>query len=329
MEVDMSPSLVHWPHERTQPRPFDWNFEEVENRMGGFLGTQATTPPSAPRATFVLESFGMSDRGRVRRSNEDCFVVAELTRVLQVHHSNLPQDRGALSCNRGHVLLVADGVGGSNAGEVASGLSVKTIEEFLLNTLKRFSNLQAAEEQGVLHDLQSAIFQADARIFEEAASHPEWQGMATTLTLAFAINWRLFVAHAGDSRCYLYFGRKLQQLTQDHTMTAEMVRRGLIGPTSQEHHSWRHVVTNALGGSQRGVRVELHSIDLSAGDTLLVCSDGLTEMVPEDEIATILEAEKGCPRRACQRLVHEANLRGGRDNITSIVAHVKEGGSIS
>ena len=289
-----------------------------------FTRTQRPQSPeavSADRPPFTVKSFGLSDRGKVRDSNEDCFVIAELTRTLQVHHSNLPQCQATFSCHRGHVFLVADGVGGKNAGEIASSLSVQSIETFLLNTLKRFSNLQAGEEQGVLRDLQNALFQADARIFEEATSHPEWKGMGTTLTLAFAVNWRLFAAHAGDSRCYLYSNNKLQKLTQDHTFTAEMVRRGIIKPQDQAHHPWRHVVTNILGGKERGVRAELHSLDLHAGDVLLLCSDGLTEMVSEDRIHAILGAEK-VPQRACESLVAEANRRGGKDNITAIVAHV-------
>jgi len=282
----------------------------------------APEAPMPARPTFVVESYGLSDRGQRRSSNEDCFVIAELTRTLQVQHTNLQQDDAAYSCHRGHVFLVADGVGGSKAGEVASGLSVRSIEEFLLNTLKRFSNLQAGEEQGVLRDLQNALFQADSRIFEESTAHPEWRGMGTTLTMAFAINWRLFLAHAGDSRCYLFSNGKLQQLTQDHTMTAEMVRRGIIAPQDQEHHPWRHVVTNLLGGSERGVRAELHSLDLHAGDVLLLCSDGLTEMVPEEQITAILREESG-PQAACERLIARANDHGGKDNVTVIVSHIK------
>src|ERR1022692_2671147 len=105
---------------------------------------QTTSPSTATKPPFVLRSFGLSDRGQVRGSNEDCFVIAELTRTLQVHHSNHPQSQAAFSCNRGHVFLVADGVGGNKAGEIASGLSVQSIETYLLNTLKRFSNLQAS-----------------------------------------------------------------------------------------------------------------------------------------------------------------------------------------
>ena len=181
---------------------------------------------SESRSAFVVRSFGLSDRGQKRDSNEDRFAIAELARTLRVHHTNLPQSSLSLSSHRGYVFLIADGVGGSQAGEIASGLSLTTIEDFLLNTLKRFSNLQASEEQDALRALQDALCQADSRIFEETAKHPEWQGMGTTLTMAFAVNRRLFVAHAGDSRCYLYSGGKLQQLTQDHTVTAEMARRG-------------------------------------------------------------------------------------------------------
>jgi protein phosphatase len=274
-----------------------------------------------PGLPFAVRSFGLSDRGLVRPANEDRFVIAELTRTLRVHHSNLPQDQSTFSCHRGHVFLVADGVGGNAGGEIASGLSVQSIETFLLNTLKRFSNLQASEEQGVLRDLQSALFQADARIFEEATKHPEWKGMGTTLTMAFAVNGRLFVAHAGDSRCYLYSANKLQQLTQDHTMTADFVRHGILTPEKEKHHPWRHVVTNLLGGTERGVMAELHGLDLHTGDKVLLCSDGLTEMVPEDGIAAVLGAEGG-PQRACECLVGEANRRGGKDNVTVIVAQV-------
>ena len=283
-----------------------------------------STAPSAAKPPLVVQSFGLSDRGQKRSSNEDCFVTAELTRTLQVHHTNLPHNEATFSCHRGHVFVVADGVGGNKAGEVASDLTVRTIEEFLLNTLKRFSNLQASEEQGVLLALQNALFQADARIFEETATHPEWQGMATALTMAFAVNWRLFVAHAGDSRCYLHSGGRLQQLTHDHTMSAEMVRKGIISPQSQANHPWRHVVTNIIGGTSPGVQVELHSLDLHAADVVLLCSDGVTEMVPEDQIAAILQQEN-LPQSACERLVAEANRLGGKDNITVIVALIQQG----
>jgi protein phosphatase len=269
----------------------------------------------------VVHSYGLSDRGRVRDSNEDCFVIAELVRTLTVRHANHPHAPSTSGCHRGHVFLVADGVGGKQAGEVASDLTARAVEEFLLNTLRRFTNLKPDEEQVALRDLQAALLRADARIFEEAADHPEWRGMGATLTLAFVAGWRLFVAHAGDTRCYLFSAGELRQLTRDHTMTAEMVRSGILTPAEQARHPWRHVVTNLLGGSEPGVRVELHTLDLHPGDTILLCSDGLTDMVSDAAIAAALRDEPD-PRPACERLVAEANWQGGRDNVTAVVARV-------
>jgi protein phosphatase len=271
----------------------------------------------------VVRSFGLSDRGQVRPSNEDRFVIVELARTMYVHQTNLPQSAAKFSSHRGHGFLVADGVGGHKGGEVASALTVESIEEFLLNTLKRFSNLQVTEAQNALKELESALLHAEARIFCETAKHPEWRGMATTLTLAFAVNWMLFIAHAGDSRCYLLSKGELHQLTLDHTMTAELIRQGVLSPNGGARAPFRHVVTNILGGSEPGVQVELHRLDLHPGDVLLLCSDGLTEMVAEDRITLILREEND-PQRACERLVAEANMHGGKDNITVIVAHFEE-----
>ena len=284
------------------------------------------TPVPGTRPPFAVRSFGLSDRGQVRPANEDRFVIVELARTMYVHETNLPQSAAKYSSHRGHVLLVADGVGGHLGREVASALTVEAIEEFLLNTLKRFSNLQAGEVPNALKELESGFFDAEARIFGEAAEHPEWRGMGTTLTLAFAVNWMLFIAHAGDSRCYLFSRGELHQLTLDHTVAAELMRRGVLSPGGGARHPFRHVVTNLLGGSRPGVQVELHRLDLHPDDVILLCSDGLTEMIPDERIAVILR-EAPDPRRACERLVAESNRHGGKDNITVLVARVEEPGS--
>jgi protein phosphatase len=270
-----------------------------------------------------MRSFGMSDHGQVRPSNEDCFAIVELARTMYVHQTNLPQATRRFSSHRGHGFLVADGVGGREGGEVASALAVESIEEFLLNTLKRCSNLQASEAQNALKELESALVQAEARIFGETAKHPEWRGMATTLTVAFAVNSMLLIAHAGDSRCYLFSNGELRQLTRDHTLVADMIREGLLSPNAEASYPYRHVVTNIVGGSQPGVQVELHRLDLHPDDVLLLWSDGLSGMIPDEHIAAILR-EEADPKRACERLVAEANERGGTDNITVIVARVEE-----
>ena len=268
---------------------------------------------------LAVTSYGLSDTGRVRGSNEDCFVVADFARNLTVRQTNIPQPASRASSHRVHVFLVADGVGGNKAGEVASALSLVTVEDLLLNAFQRLTMLKPGEEQSVLNDLHTALFQADARLFREAARHPEWRGMGTTLTMALAVNRQLLVAHAGDSRCYLFSQGGLRQITQDHTLTAEMERTGLISREELKSHPWRHVVTNLVGGSEAGVRTELHSLELHADDAILLCSDGLTEMLSEGRISDILR-DDGDPRSVCETLVVEANRLGGRDNITVVVA---------
>jgi PPM family protein phosphatase len=280
---------------------------------------QAVTAPS-----LAVRAFGLTDRGRVRPGNEDHFVVAELSRTLRVRQTSLPQPAQQRSRSRGHVLLVADGMGGHAAGEVASALSLESVEAFVVELLRRFSNLQADDEHGVLKDLRDAVRRADARIFEEAEQHPELAGMGTTLTMAFASGRRLFVIHAGDSRCYLFRGGSLERLTQDHTVAAELARRGEISPREALSHPFRHVVTNVLGGGHVGVRVDVRRVGLEAGDAVLLCSDGLTDMLGGERIAAVLAGEPD-PEAACGRLVAEANEAGGRDNVTAVVARFEEG----
>jgi protein phosphatase len=247
---------------------------------------------------------------------------------MHVHATNIPQAKEKLSRHSGHAFLVADGVGGNRAGDIASSLTVETIEDFLLNTLRRFSNLQVSEEQTALKQLESALLRADSRIFAAAKSHPEWHGMGTTLTLAFAVNWTLFVAHAGDSRCYLFSNGNLQQVTRDHTVIGELLRQGALSPESAARHPFRHIVTNILGGNEPGVQVDLHRTDLHSHDIILLCSDGLTEMLSAEEIASVLR-QRAHPRLACEQLIAEANLRGGSDNITVIVAHIEDPHALS
>jgi serine/threonine protein phosphatase PrpC len=148
--------------------------------------------------------------------------------------------------------------------------------------------------------------------------------MATTLTLAYFLHHDLFVAHVGDSRCYLLRSNLLYRLTRDHTMVAEMVRRGVLKPEEAAHHAYRHVVTNVVGGSDPGVQVEMHKVALEAGDCLLLCSDGLTEMVPDADILNVLVTAQPDPAAACDRLVALANEKGGKDNITVVVARFDE-----
>jgi protein phosphatase len=272
-----------------------------------------------PAGEWSVQSFGMTDPGLVRPSNEDNFLIARLTKALRIQQTSLPQSRLQYSEEQGYLFVVADGMGGHQAGEQASALAVDAIESFVLNTLKWFMHLKGAEGQTLLNEFHAALQQADARIFREASRHSEWWGMGTTLTMAYTLHRDLFVGHVGDSRCYLCRGGELYQLTHDHTLVQEMVEHGHLPAEEAGHHRLRHVITNVLGSTEPGVRPEVHKVHLEAGDVMLLCSDGLTEMVDDETIVGELRADPDV-RHACERLVALAKEKGGRDNITVVLA---------
>jgi protein phosphatase len=275
----------------------------------------------APRAGRPLHvrSFGLTHPGKVRPRNEDQFLVARLCKALQVQHTSLPQPEIRHSTEEGYLFLVADGMGGHAGGEKASALVVDTIESFVLNSFKWFFHLVGNEENEILAQFQAALRQADANLFAEAARHPELTGMGTTLTLAYSLDAELFIAHVGDSRCYLLRQGILYRMTRDHTMAEEMVNSGYANAGEDVLKHLRHVITNVVGGHEPGLRLEVHKLVLQPGDRLMLCSDGLTEMVSDLVISGILQAEAD-PRRACEQLTERANAEGGRDNITAVVA---------
>ena len=274
---------------------------------------------SSPRPQLVLKAFGITDTGRVRDNNEDQFLIAELTKSMHVWQTSLTEPRLEVGEERAHLMLVADGMGGHRAGERASAIAVMAIEQFTLNTFRWFFDTNSSGAQGVLAQFQAALSQADAKIFEEAAEHPELKGMGTTLTMAFQLGAQLCIVHVGDSRAYLYRAGRLHQLTKDHTLIAEMVSSGTITEDEAATHHLRHLITNAVGGPNKGVKVEARALVIQAGDRVLLCSDGLTEMLDSDAIMAVLEAEP-LPENAARALLTQANDAGGRDNITVLVA---------
>jgi protein phosphatase len=178
----------------------------------------------------------------------------------------------------------------------------------------------------VLAQFQAALSQADAQIVEEAAENPALHGMGTTLTMAFQLGAQLCIVHVGDSRAYMYRGGQLHQLTQDHTLVAEMVRSGAIQEEQVANHHLRHVITNVVGGPNPGVKVEARAFEAQAGDRLLLCSDGLTEMVTNDMIIAALDRDT-TPEGAARALLAQANENGGRDNITIVIARFDAAGT--
>jgi PPM family protein phosphatase len=278
----------------------------------------AQSEPPAAAGQLAIKAFGITDKGKVRVSNEDQFLIAELSKAMRVWQTSLPEPSRQISDDRAHLFLVADGMGGAEAGERASAIAVIAIEQFMLNSFKWFFGSNNAEAQRVLGQFQAAFKHADARVLEEAEQHPELSGMGTTVTMAFQLGAQLCILHAGDSRAYIYRDGELQQLTEDHTVTAEMVRNGSLRPEEAAGHRLRHVITNVIGGNEAGVKVECLAVELRDGDRVLMCSDGLNEMVPDEAIMATLAAEPE-PEAATKQLLAQANDAGGRDNITIIV----------
>ncbi|MDO9019104.1 MAG: protein phosphatase 2C domain-containing protein [Deltaproteobacteria bacterium] len=277
-----------------------------------------TTPAQPARPALEIRSHGVSDKGRVREHNEDQFLIAELAKAMHFVGSTVAEPRTIFSNQRAHLFAVADGMGGHSAGAEASALAVRSIEGFVLESLRWFSDVRT-DDAGLLRDFCSALVDADARLIEVGARSPETSGMGTTMTVAWCQDAELRVLHVGDSRCYLARGGVLHQLTQDHTLVGELVRNRVITPAQASEHVMRHVVTNAVGGTTQGVHVEVQRTRIEPGDALLLCSDGLTGMVADEEICAILAAEPD-PRAACQRLITAALEAGGKDNVTVIVA---------
>ncbi|HMD35245.1 MAG TPA: protein phosphatase 2C domain-containing protein [Vicinamibacterales bacterium] len=278
--------------------------------------THPVAMPSPP--PLEVKAFGITDPGRVRQSNEDHFLIAELTKTMRIWHTSLPDPAPLFGNERGHLFLVADGMGGHKVGETASALAVAAIEQFTLNTFKWFFHSDEPETQRAMVQFQEALHNADDRVIAESSAHPELSGMGTTMTLAYHLDAQLCVVHVGDSRAYLFKDDCLCQITHDHSVTADMVRRGVLRPEDVAKHFLRHVITNVVGGNEAGITVEAHAMKVSVGDRLLLCSDGLTEMLTNEAIAAILRAEPD-PEAACGRLVAQANDGGGRDNITAVI----------
>jgi protein phosphatase len=279
----------------------------------------ADIAPNLASGALTVSAAGRTDRGRVRTNNEDQFLIAELAKRLRVEQASVPGPAEQTGRVHGHLFLVADGMGGHAGGEVASRLTAETVEECLLDSLAWFLRPRGAEGREFVEHLQGAVHEADARVLRAARQRPELSGMGTTLTLALAVGRTLFLAHVGDSRAYLLRDGQLRRLTRDHTLLNELAERGELIPGQAGTERLRHVITNAVGGSDLGVDVDVTRTALQSGDRLLLCTDGLTDLIGDGAIASVLAAHPDS-QAACDALVSAANARGGHDNVTAVVA---------
>lgn len=287
-----------------EPRPLN---HSSEHETDYFENPSATT-------------FGLTDRGRVRHSNQDQYLIAELTKSMLVSSTSLEFEQRIFGNVQGEILLVADGMGGHAAGETASRLAIGHLIRRLLNSVHWFFHGDVDKEEAFISDLQNLMKDAHARILLESERNLDQRGMGTTLTMAHRIGRRMFVVHAGDSRCYLIRDREVQQLTTDHTLARQMVESGGMKPEDEAGSRWSNVLWNVLGGHPDGDLVaEACRVDLQPGDVVVLCSDGLHRYVDMEALRRMVE-EKDHPESICRRLVAHANDSGGEDNVTVVVS---------
>jgi serine/threonine protein phosphatase PrpC len=268
-----------------------------------------------------MDCAGVTDIGRVRENNEDQFLIADLNKSLLIHQTSLSQDDHTrlFGGSQGALLVVADGMGGHAAGKQASTLAVQTLEHNILNTMPWFFHLQENQENDLTDELKSALEACHRTISNAASSRPDQHGMGTTLTMAYLLWPRLYVVHVGDSRCYLFRPPKLERVTTDQTMAQQLVEHGVLKPEEAPASRWSHVLWSCLGGHGREPSAEVYKATLAIGDTLLLCTDGLTANLGDDNVAGLLR-QGGSAEETCRRLVAAANEAGGLDNITVVVA---------
>ena len=259
--------------------------------------------------TLAVKVAGLTDPGKARSNNEDAVWVDQ----------------------RSKLLIVADGMGGHQAGEVASAMAIKSIPSSLeqlgrTHSAGEITDNRLSEET---NRLGFCFKMANQMIFEAAKRYPQDYGMGTTCTAALINDGRVSVAHVGDSRCYLIRRGEMEQLTQDHSLVMEQVRHGLLSKDDEAVKTGQNILTRSLGTSEQ-VKIDLQEYPLFPDDILLLCSDGLGKELSDDQVLkTVMEGP--APERFVLRLVEMANAAGGRDNITVAGARIEKtglGGSV-
>ena len=270
---------------------------------------------------LTVDVAAATHRGLVRKNNEDHYLVVEFGRSLKTIDTNL--DDALLERNyglSGYGMIVADGMGGMAGGEVASSMALTRLVELVVDTPDWFMSLNDEDHaKTVLKRMTERFMNVDEALKGRAENDRSLLGMGTTLTVGGVLGNDLIIGHIGDSRAYLLRGNKLSQITSDHTLAQALIDAGITKPEEPASRSMRHVLTAALGAMGNSVEPEMHRCELAAGDQLLLCTDGLTEMVADSLITSVLR-EATTVKRACIDLVDLALAAGGLDNITVIVA---------
>jgi protein phosphatase len=281
-------------------------------------------PARPPGPSSVQVEFGaLSHPGKVRPNNEDFYLVVRADRTLTTLLTNVPEGQIPSLCGEvGYGLLVADGMGGMAAGEVASRMAICTLVDLVLHTPDWIMRIDEPQSERVMRRITRRYREVDAVLSAEAQANAELAGMGTTMTLAFNLGHDLFLGHVGDSRAYFLRGADFHQLTRDHTLAQALADAGIIRQEEVVRHRLRHALTRALGGGEGQIDVDVQRAQLGDGDQILLCTDGLSDAVDDATIAAVLQGSETATV-ACNALVQLALNQGGKDNITVVLARYR------
>ena len=272
-------------------------------------------------APLDVELAAATHQGHVRENNEDSYLMMRFGRSLEKIATSL--DEYLLDQNyslTGYGLLVADGMGGMAAGEVASRLAICKLLDLIIDTSDWTLALkQNKDVKTIFQRMTQRFYEIDRTLRDEAKNDPSLHGMGTTLTVAGTLGNDLVLGHVGDSRAYLLRGNVFRQLTRDHTLAQALIDAGVATSDDPAPRSMRHVLTAAIGSLDERTEPQVQRFRLVSGDQLLLCTDGLTEMVDDDLIANTLR-DAASAELACQGLIDLALAGGGSDNITVVLA---------
>jgi len=274
-----------------------------------------------------IDVYGLTHIGKVRKVNQDHFLICSLKRDLVAHATSLPDVSGLGGSPErlAALAMVADGVGGGPMGEEASRLAVESITDYVAQCARCYYAAVTTDEDEFTAALSAAALQSHATVAQRAQADPEHRGMATTLTLWIGVWPDIYLLQVGDSRCYRLAGGELTQISHDQTMAQEMVDQGLLPAAQAAATRWANVLSSSIGGKQ-SVPVVTH-VRNGWDITWMLCSDGLTRHVTDERIRERL-AGMTSAREACENLLQDALDGGGSDNITIIVGRAtKKGGA--
>jgi serine/threonine protein phosphatase PrpC len=291
-----------------------------EPRSSAALGAPAV--PERRPLSADADLFGLTDRGQVRKENQDQFMIASLHKLLRVHQSSLPADdiTPLISDSRGFLFLVADGVGGRPDGQAASGTAVKTIAHYVTHLTDLYRRLDPARESVFMTELQHSVERTHAVLRSESEKEYGGRGGATTLTMVAVLWPRAYMVQVGDSRCYRLRDGELELMSRDQTVAQQLVDSGALSLTEARRSPFQGVLSSALGG--REATPTTRSTEIRWDDVMLLCTDGLTKHVSDEEIEAELRQIQSA-EASCRNLIKLALERGGTDNVTVVIGRVK------